>query len=35
MDFLPDPIQDRPLKDLPPFVNKALREEVLFKKVNG
>ena len=32
MDYLPDPINDRPLKDLPPFVNRAVRDEVLFKR---
>jgi hypothetical protein len=32
MEFLPDPINDRPVKDLPPFVNKALRDDILFKK---
>ena len=30
MDFLPDPIKDRPLKDLPPFVNRAVKDEILF-----
>ena len=32
MDFLPDPVNDRPLKDLPPFVNRAVKDEVLFKR---
>lgn len=32
MEYLPDPIGDRPLKDLPPFVNKAVDDSVLFKK---
>jgi hypothetical protein len=32
MEFLPDPINDRPVKDLPPFANKVLRDDVLFIK---
>ena len=32
MEFLPDPLNDRPCKDLPPFVNKAVSDEVLFPK---
>ena len=32
MEFLPDPINDRPVKDLPPFVNKEIKDEILFKK---
>jgi len=32
MEFLPDPCNDRPLKDLPPFVNKALEDSLLFSK---
>lgn len=32
MEYLPDPINDRPVKDLPPFVNKALRDDLLFHK---
>ena len=32
MEFLPDPIKDRPLKDLPPFVNKAINDDYLFIK---
>ena len=30
MEFLPDPINDRPVKDLPPFVNKEIKDEMLF-----
>jgi len=30
MEFLPDPINDRPVKDLPPFANKELKDEILF-----
>ena len=29
MEFLPDPNNDRPMKDLPPFVNKAVEELVI------
>ena len=32
MEYLPDPINDRPMKDLPPFVNKAIKNELLFIK---
>jgi serine/threonine-protein phosphatase 2B catalytic subunit len=32
MEFLPDPVNDRPLKDLPPFVNKALDDSLLFPR---
>jgi hypothetical protein len=32
MEFLPDPVNDRPLKELPPFVNKALDDTFLFKR---
>jgi len=32
MEFLPDPINDRPVKDLPPFANRALRDDILFIK---
>ena len=32
MEYLPDPCGDRPLKDLPPFVNKALDNSKLFPK---
>jgi len=32
MEFLPDPINDRPVKDLPPFVNKEIRDDLLFKR---
>ena len=32
MEYLPDPINDRPMKDLPPFVNKAIKDELLFPK---
>lgn len=32
MEFLPDPVNDRPMKDLPPFVNKALPDTTLFIK---
>ena len=31
MEYLPDPINDRPVKDLPPFVNKSLPDNLLFK----
>lgn len=30
MEYLPDPCGDRPLKDLPPFVNKAVDDSLLF-----
>jgi len=29
---LPDPINDRPLKDLPPFVNKSIDDSLLFPR---
>ena len=32
MEFLPDPIKDRPMKDLPSFVNKEISDELLFPK---
>jgi serine/threonine-protein phosphatase 2B catalytic subunit len=32
MEFLPDPINDRPVKDLPPFVNKEISDDLLFTK---
>ena len=32
MEYLPDPCNDRPLKDLPPFVNKAIDDRYLFVK---
>jgi hypothetical protein len=36
MEFLPDPINDRPMKDLPSFVNKEISDELLFPtKENG
>lgn len=36
MEYLPDPINDRPMKDLPPFVNKPISDSLLFsKKENG
>ena len=28
--FLPDACKDRPMKDLPPFVNKQIPDELLF-----
>ena len=30
MECLPDPLNDRPCKDLPSFANKALNDSVLF-----
>ena len=30
MEYLPDPVNDRPMKDLPPFVNKAIKDDLLF-----
>jgi serine/threonine-protein phosphatase 2B catalytic subunit len=30
MEFLPDPVNDRTLKDLPPFVHKAINDKLLF-----
>lgn len=36
MEYLPDPINDRPMKDLPPFVNKPVPDSLLFpKQENG
>lgn len=32
MEFLPDPVNDRPIKDLPPFVHKAIDDKLLFMK---
>ena len=32
LEYLPDPINDRPMKDLPPFVNAELKDETLFNK---
>lgn len=32
MEYLPDPVNDRPLKDLPPFVNKAIDDSLLFPR---
>ena len=32
MEYLPDPCDDRPIKDLPPFANKELHDSTLFKK---
>lgn len=32
MEYLPDPVNDRPLKDLPPFVNKAIDNSLLFPR---
>jgi len=32
MEFLPDPINDRPIKDCPPFVHKSLSNDLLFPK---
>ena len=34
MEFLPDPNNDRPIKDLPPFVNKAVDDSLLFPTKN-
>ena len=30
LQFLPDPLNDRPTKDLPPFVNKEVDDSILF-----
>jgi len=30
MEYLPDPLDDRPCKDVLPFVNRALSDAVLF-----
>lgn len=35
MEFLPDPLGDRPMKDLPPFVNKCLDDKLLFPNGDG
>ena len=35
MEYLPDPINDRPMKDLPPFVNKAVKDNMLFQQKDG
>ena len=32
MEYLPDPLNDRPVKDLPPFVNKPIKDDLLFLK---
>ena len=32
MEFLPDPINYRPMKDLPSFVNKEIEDSLLFPK---
>ena len=32
MEYLPDPLNDRPVKDLPPFVNKPVKDDLLFLK---
>ena len=32
MEYLPDPLNDRPCKDLPPFVNKKVDDNLLFPK---
>ena len=32
MEYLPDPLNDRPIKDLPPFANKEIPDSLLFKK---
>lgn len=32
LQYLPDPIGDRPIKDLPPFVNQEIHDSLLFKK---
>ena len=32
MEYLPDPVNDRPLKDLPPFVNQAVDDSLIFPK---
>lgn len=34
MEFLPDPCNDRPMKNLPPFVNKSVDDSLLFVKNN-
>jgi hypothetical protein len=30
MEYLPDPLNDRPVKDLPPFINKSIPDSLLF-----
>ena len=36
MEYLPDPCNDRPVTDLPPFANKEIKDEILFiKKDDG
>jgi hypothetical protein len=32
MEFLPDPLNDRPVKELPPFINNYISDDILFKK---
>jgi len=32
MELLPDPINDRPLKELSPFVNKEIEDQYLFPR---
>mmetsp|Transcript_22270 Transcript_22270/g.34452 ORF Transcript_22270/g.34452 Transcript_22270/m.34452 type:complete len:218 (-) Transcript_22270:848-1501(-) len=32
MELLPDPCNDRPIKDLPPFVNQAIDDTLLFQR---
>ena len=32
MEFLPDPLGDRKMKDLPPFANKPIDDALLFPK---
>ncbi len=32
MELLPDPCNDRPITDLPPFANKELSDNLLFTK---
>lgn len=34
MEYLPDPVNDRPLKDLPPFANNSLDDSLLFPEKN-
>ena len=31
MNYLPDPCNDRPIKEVPPFVNKSMSDSLLFK----
>lgn len=35
MEYLPDPYNDRPMKDITPFVNKELTDEMLFSTNKG